>query len=105
MFLAANSSYFSPRTTPRHLSRRTYLPAANKGFLSLFLPFLFLLFLYSFSFAHRLEARLPWRASYVRINRSTRAAPSFSVFTNSGREWGVGESSQPVRFPRDVELY
>lgn len=35
MFLAANSSYFSPRTTPRHLSRRTYLPAANKGFLSL----------------------------------------------------------------------
>lgn len=73
--------FFTTRTT--HLSRRR-LPAANKGFLSfslsLYLSFLlFLLFLFCPPTGNSSST-----ASYVRINRSTRVAPSFSVFTNSG---------------------
>lgn len=66
-----------PRATC--LGGPTCLPLTRDFFLSLLFPFP-PLSPRSFSFAHRLEARLPWRASYVRINRSTRVAPSFPRF-------------------------
>ena len=97
MFLAANSSYFSPRTAIPAALVPADLPTANKGFPPLVSPaFLFPTFLpvpvlqrlslVPFPFNHRVSRlKLVFsarRGSYVRINRATRQP--FSVLTNSG---------------------
>ena len=111
MFLAANSSYFSPRTAPRHLSRRTYLPLTRDFYLSVPLPFspcLFQRLSLSLSFLFvqppcvATRARL-LRASYVRINRASHQP--FSVqLTNSG-EFAASFVSRETRRCRRHSLF
>lgn len=101
MFLAANSSYFSPRTTPRHLSRRTYLPAANKGFLSLS-P---LSFSSSFSALFLLCPPTGSSSSVARLVRANKSLDArcaeLSSFLQIAR---MGGSRQPLSFQETLNF-